>query len=935
MRRFGSLPAGDTMKKDDHKTTKQPDHELEGLRTQNAPMKEPIAGNISADLVMENAYQYAQSIVETVREPLLVLNADLKILSANRSFFRVFNGTPDETIGSLLYDLGNKQWDIPLLRELLEDILPDKETLDDFEVDHDFEDIGHKIMLLNARRIYRKDIDARMILLAIEDITERRRLEALLTDSEERFRRLFETANDGIVLLEKGEGKITHANPATEKMLGYTQEESIGNTLQDIGISLDLGNFQTTMENLNKIGMIQYDDVPATNKAGQHIDTDIYLVDKAKLVQCNVRDITERKRAEEALRKSEERYRLVVDNIADVITVMDLNLRLTYVSPSIIRLRGYTAEEVMAQTLEQIMTPESLQIALKAFEEEMTLEASGTADPARARILELEEYRKDGSTVWIENHLSLMRDDSQELLGIISLSRDITERKQVEAEKELLTTAIEQASEIIVITDTEGTIQYVNPAFESVTGYSRQEALGQNLSMLKSGKQDRTFYQDLWETITAGKTWKGRMVNKRKDGKLFTEETSISPVFDTSGRTLNYVAVKRDITEHLGLEEQLHQAQKMESLGRLTGGVAHDFNNLLTIIMGNVDLLKSELDKGAPWREYTADIMDAAERAVHLTRQLLAFSRKQVLQPEVADLNEVVGGMNNLLLRILREDIEVRYVPASELGKVMVDKGQIEQVIMNLVVNACDAMPEGGSLTIETADVELDEQYARTHLAVAPGPHVMLAVSDTGCGMSPEILERVFEPFFTTKEVGKGTGLGLPTVYGIVKQSGGDIWVYSEPGKGTCFKIYLPRVDRDVEPEKEKTVSRVSPGGAETILVVEDEIQVRNLAARILAGYGYRVLTAANGPEAVKAAQDHEGPVHLLLTDVVMPGKMSGRELAHVLTGLRPEMKVIFMSGYTDDTIVHHGVLDPGLNFLQKPFTPDALGAKVGEVLAG
>ncbi|MGM0665226.1 MAG: PAS domain S-box protein [Thermodesulfobacteriota bacterium] len=922
------------MKDDDHKTTKQPDHEPEGLRSQNASMKEPMAGNISADLAVDHAYQYAQSIVETVREPLLVLDADLKIISANRSFFRIFNVTPDETIGSFLYDLGNKQWDIPALRELLEDILPEKETLEDFEVVHDFEDIGNKVMLLNARRIYREDIDARMILLAIEDITEHKRLEAELTESEERFRRLFETADDGIVLLEKGEGKITHANPSTKKMLGYTQEESIGNKLQDIGISLDLDDFQTTMENLNKNGMIKYDDVPAKNKAGAHIDTDIYLVDRARLVQCNIRDITERKRAEEALRKSEEKYRLVVNNMADVITVLDMDMRPTYISPSIIRLRGYTAEEAVSQPLDQTMTPESLQIAVKTFEEEMKLQASGTVDPARTRILELEEYRKDGSTVWIENHLSLMRDDSQKPLGIISLSRDITERKHAEAEKERLTTAIEQVSEIIVITDSEGMIQYVNPAFESVTGYSRQEALGQNLSMLKSGKQDRKFYQGLWKTITAGKTWKGRMVNKRKDGELFTEETSISPVFDTSGRILNYVAVKRDITEHLSLEEQLHQAQKMESLGRLTGGVAHDFNNLLTVIMANVDLLNGELDKDSPFHEYTTDIRDAAERAANLTRQLLAFSRKQLLQPEAADLNEVIGGMNNLLQRILREDIEARYVPASELGKVMVDKGQIEQVIMNLVVNARDSMPEGGSLTIETADVVLDEQYAGSHLAVAPGPHVMLAVSDTGCGMSPEILDRMFEPFFTTKEAGKGTGLGLPTVYGIVKQSGGNIWVYSEPGKGTCFKIYLPRVDRDVEQEKKKTVSRVSPGGAETILVVEDEVQIRNLAARILAGYGYRVLRAANGPEAVKAAQGHEGPIHLLLTDVVMPGKMSGRELAHELTGLRPEMKVIFMSGYTDNAIVHHGVLDPGLNFLQKPFTPAALSGKVRNVLA-
>ncbi|HDR14425.1 MAG TPA: PAS domain-containing sensor histidine kinase [Desulfobacteraceae bacterium] len=622
----------------------------------------------------------------------------------------------------------------------------------------------------------------------------------------------------------------------------------------------------------------------------------------------------------------------MVDNIADVITVMDLNLRLTYVSPSVIRLRGYTAEEAVAQTMEQIMTPESLQIVARVLEEEMRLEAGGTADPGRIRVLELEEYRKDGSTVWIEDHLSFIRDAAQKAVGIISVAHDITARRWAGAEKELLTTAIEHVREMIVITDPEGTIQYVNPAFESVTGYSRQEAMGQNLRMLKSGKQDRPFYQNLWNTIASGKRWEGRMVNKRKDGKLFTEDASISPFLDTSGRILHYVAVKRDITEKLELDEQFNQAQKMESIGRLTGGVAHDFNNLLTTIIGNADLLGSELDKESPFCAYIADIGDAAKRAANLTRQLLTLSRRQILQPEVVDLNGVVSDMKNMLRRILREDIELTTALEPELGKVMADIGQIEQVIMNLAVNACDAMPEGGKLTIETADVELDERYARTHLAVTPGPHIMLAVSDTGCGMSFEVRDKVFEPFFTTKERGKGTGLGLSTVYGIVKQSKGDIRVYSEPGKGTSFKIYLPRVDRDVEREK-KAVSQVSPGGSETILMVEDEEQVRNLAVKILTGYGYRVLAAGSGPEAVETAEGHEGPIHLLLTDVVMPGGMNGRELADALTGSRPEMKVLFMSGYTVNAIGHHGYLDAGVNFLQKPFTPDALSRKVREVL--
>ena len=450
--------------KDDHKTMKQLIHELTELRSQNAGLEKSTTGIVLVELAAEEARRYAESIVETIREPLLVLDGDLKIISANRNFYRTFKVTPDETLGTFLYDLGNKQWDIPKLRELLEEVLPEKEAFDDFKVEHHFESIGYKVMLLNARQIYRKDIGTKMILLAMEDITERSRLEGLLIDAELMYRRLFETASDGIVLLEKREGKITHANPAAEKLLGYTEKESLGNKLQDIGVSLDLDDFQTTMENLNKTGIINYRNVKVETRSGQHIDTEIYLVDRAKLVQCNIRDITERKRTKEALRESEQKYHWIVDNMADVITVMDMNLRFTYISPSIVRLRGYTPEEAMTQPLEQMMTPESLQIVVKALEEEMALETSGTADPGRSRILELEEYRKDGSIVWSEDHLSFMRDEAQKPVGIISLTRDITERKQAE---ESLKEILERLSRAV-----NATIQVMVSAVEARDPYT-------------------------------------------------------------------------------------------------------------------------------------------------------------------------------------------------------------------------------------------------------------------------------------------------------------------------------------------------------------------------------------------------------------------------------------------------------------------------------
>ena len=379
-------------------------------------------------------------------------------------------------------------------------------------------------------------------------------------------------------------------------------------------------------------------------------------------------------------------------------------------------------------------------------------------------------------------------------------------------------------------------------------------------------------------------------------------------------------------------QEQLRQAQKLEALGRLAGGIAHDFNNLLTVIGGYADLLlnASALDDDS--REKMAEVSEASERAAALVRQLLAFSRKQILQPEVLNPNEVLSSIAKMLRRLIGEHIEIAISLGEDVGKIYADPSQIEQILINLVVNARDAMPNGGKITIVTENVDLDQTYADMHIAIKPGPYVMLAVSDSGVGMNAETREHIFEPFFTTKEVGKGTGLGLSTVYGIVKQSGGYVWVYSEPGQGTTFKVYLPRMD-SVRPVVEKPVLPLEPQpGAETILLVEDEEVVRELVREVLDMNGYTVLEARDGPEAIRVADRHDDPIQLMLTDLVMP-KMSGRELAEKLLPKRPEMRVLYMSGYTDDTVLHHGIVDPGISFLQKPFRADALARKVREIL--
>ena len=507
------------------------------------------------------------------------------------------------------------------------------------------------------------------------------------------------------------------------------------------------------------------------------------------------------------------------------------------------------------------------------------------------------------------------------------------ERKRTETSLRWLTHAVDQSPASVIMTDTSGNIQYVNTRFTEITGYTLDEVRGENPRILKSGETPPETYRDLWTTLKQGKTWHGEILNRKKDGTLYWDAAWIAPLRDESGRVTHYLATQEDVTERRSLEAQLRQAQKMEAVGRLAGGVAHDFNNILTTIFGYAELLAGDLPADSPAREDAEEIRKAAERAAGLTRQLLAFSRQQMLEPAVLHLNDLLRDFEKMLRRLVSEDIELRLLTAPDLGNVRADPGQIEQVIMNLVVNARDAMPTGGKLLIETANAELTDQYAELHQPVVPGEYVRLAVSDTGIGMDAQTQARAFEPFFTTKERGKGTGLGLSTVYGIVKQSGGYIWAYSERHRGTTFKVYLPRVDAPADQLGRRDVTEGPLEGTETILLAEDDAMLRPLAKGLLERLGYTVLQAGDAREALSVAAAHEGEIHLLVSDVVMPGG-SGRELADRLADVRPETRVLYVSGYTDEAIVHHGMLEPGIAFLHKPFTPGALARKIRQVLA-
>ena len=634
-----------------------------------------------------------------------------------------------------------------------------------------------------------------------EDITEAKRAEALLRASEGRYRRLFEAAQDGILILDAETAEIVDVNPFLCKLLDLSRDECLRRKLWDLGPFKDVPASKANFRQLQVADYIRYDNLPLETPKGRKVDVEfvsnVYSVDGERVIQCNVRDITERTRASEA-------------------------------------------------------------------------------------------------------HAVLAR-------------------------------AVEQAFESIVITDPKGAIVYVNPAFERATGWSREEALGENSRILKSGRQDDAFYRQMWATLAAGAAWTGLFVNRRRDGTLLQEEATISPMRDAHGKVTHYVAVKRDVTNETRLSDQLVQAQKMEAIGRLAGGVAHDFNNLLGIIMGYGEIVHRRLSGEDPLKGKVEQILKAAERASGLTRQLLAFGRKQVLQPKVLDLNIVVSEMDKMLQRVIGEDMELRTIQGPNLGSVRADPGQIEQILMNLVVNARDAMPEGGQITIETANADLDAGYATTHPPTRPGPYVMLAVTDTGSGMDAATQARIFEPFFSTKEVGKGTGLGLSTVYGIVKQSDGFVWVYSEVGVGTTFKIYLPRVVEEAPLSREEERHPLLRGN-ETVLLVEDEPALRELVRETLTANGYSVLAAQGGTEALQIAAAHVGPIQIMVTDVIMPG-MTGPKIVALIAQTRKAMKVLYMSGYSDESVTRHGLVGPGKTFLSKPFGPEVLLRRVREFL--
>ncbi len=761
------------------------------------------------------------------------------------------------------------------------------------------------------------------------DVTESHRAREALRSSEARYRRLFESAKDGILILDHESGRIVDANPSFQQLTGFPLEELRGRTIREIGIFSDSPG--AAFDGLQAEGRVRFEDLPLRDRAGKTVAVELvssaYLVGESKVVQCNIRDVSERKRLETELREKDALYRSVIENSTDLILLVEEDATVRFASPSLEGCLGYEPSEVVGRNVFDYFHPDEREQARRDLES-----GARGAFPKYPKVRRVRH--KDGSWRLFEYAAANLL-QNPEVRGIVAVCRDVTERKRFEsalaASEQRYRLLTEQNLAGLLRTTVDGRILDCNPAAVRIFGYDdAAELKSRNAAALYFDPEDRTSYVD--RIVSRGTAVNVEIEAIRKDGERITllENGSLWED-DEHGSVI--VRTFFDVTDRVRMEAHHRQLQKMEAVGALAAGLAHDFNNILTVIGGYAAELQRGLSEGSRAHRYATEIGSATQRAAVLTRQLLTFSRRQVLVPRVVDLNAILGSIKGLLCRILREDVEVVLDLGSRHGLLLADSTQIEQVMLNLAVNASDAMPNGGKLVVATRDVELDETSAQARPSLAPGPYVLLEVRDTGIGMAPEVLSRVFEPFFTTKELGKGTGLGLASVFGIVKQSGGEIGVTSAPGEGATFRIYLPRVSegvRESEPAPSLTVRRARPG--ETVLVVEDDEAVGRLTGNMLADLGYEVLSATGGHSALEVAARHPGRIDLLLTDVMMPG-MKGPELARKLLAVRPETRVLFMSGYAAEGVLREVSDLASASMLLKPFTPTSLGRKLNEVL--
>ena len=740
--------------------------------------------------------------------------------------------------------------------------------------------------------------------------------ESALRESEERFRTLIEKSTDLLVVVDS-HGTITFAGPSSIEVLGFPPEEMVGVGAVAFIHPDDVERVRRQFrDHRGQAGAAGRVELRARHRNGSWrvldaVQRSLFHVSGVGGMVVNARDITERKQVEAAVRESEERYRRLVDTMQDVVFTLSLTGSLTSLNAAFERITGWRRDEWVGKPFAELVHPDDLPRALDTFAKVL-----GERSPG---LFEVRIKARDGS--WLDGEFSgVPLIENGAVVGALGTVRDVTQRRRETEERKHLAAAVEQAAEAIMITDVEGTIEYVNPAFERISGYTAGEVLGANPRILKSGKHDPAFYGQMWETLRRGEVWLGRFVNRRKDGSLIEEDATISPVRDPSGRIAHFVAVKRDVTKELVLEQQLRQVQRLEAIGRLAGGVAHDFNNLLQAMLSQTQVIHDSPNDPQRVAGTVDELEQQIRRGAALSRQLLLFSRRETAKPEQLDLNDVVGGATQLLRRLVRENIAFAVELADEPLPVIADRGQLDQILMNLVVNAADAMPKGGRLAIRTG--------------VGEGEVVWLSVEDTGHGVSEGIRDRIFEPFFTTKSAEKGSGLGLAVVHGIVTQHGGTIQVSDREGGGTVFRIQLPRAsasEASAQPSSRVEADDLPHGRGERVIVVEDETGTREGLVDLLTMLGYEVAAVGSAEEARRLPL--EPAFDVLLSDLLLPD-VSGAELARGFLERWPRLKVILMSGYTEDEAVRRGVGAGTLRFLQKPFDMRTLAREIRTAIA-
>ena len=784
-----------------------------------------------------------------------------------------------------------------------------------------------------------KPFEERELHTTIEMALYKFKMDKKLVESEKWFSTTLKSIGDAIIATD-AQGKIKLLNPLAEELTGWRQEQAIGKDSTEVFKIIDDFSREPSENPVKKVlstGEIfdltnhtilisKYgNEVPIDDSAAPIKDNDGNITG----VVLDFRDISDRKKAEKILRNSEIKFKSIFQSSNDAILITDFSGKIISCNQSTQKLFGYKDGEILNQPLVNLIPQNNNK------ENEPKKTASTGKMSLHGNVLEMKGCRKDKTTFPLE--LSLANWKTNEGSFLSYNIRDITGRKEAEKaikqERDFVAAILDTAGVLVVVLNKNGQLVRSNKYWENLTGINREENYGQNYSDFFQSEVEILSYEENVQPMFNGKKHcKFEADLYRKNGDTKKILWNFVTLYDKTGRLEFIIGTGLDISEQRNLEAQFRQSQKMEAIGKLAGGIAHDFNNLLTAINGYSDLILDTLDSEDPINSDIQEIRQAGQQASDLTQQLLAFSRQQILDMKVVNLNDICRKVDRMLRRIIGENVTLITEQGDNLHTIKVDSGQIEQIILNLSINARDAMSDCGVLTIETQNIYLDAKYNQTHTSQKPGQYVMLAISDTGCGMTKEIKDRIFEPFFTTKEKGKGTGLGLSTVYGIVKQCGGFIWVYSEPNKGTTFKIYFPQSVENTEQTVNLKIQETYPYGSETILLAEDEKVVRDFSSRVLKKQGYDLLVAKNAKEALKIAADKNSNIKLLLTDVVMPD-ISGKELAGRLLKDHDKMKVLYMSGYTDHTIFHQGVLEKGIHFLQKPFSPSILVNKVRDVL--